>query len=142
MSIKAPHIHIAKLHLKVAESKNETMLWIRIVLTIVSVIVLCLMVYINIHAMRHDVAGDISHGTLLRMLEQSVEDYSPSSSSGTDDGAQKLHSVLDESVEITSNDIKQSEARIEKLEKDVQEMLQKIEDEQTSLYWLSKKKIM
>ena len=87
--------------------------------------------------MRHDVVGDVSHGTLLRMLEQSVEDYSPSSSSGTDDGAQKLHSVLDESVEITSNDIKQSEARIEKLEKDVQEMLQKIEDEQTSLYWLS-----
>ena len=48
---------------------------LRVLLTLVSAVVLALMVYINIHAMRHDVASDISHGGFLRLLERSI-DYS------------------------------------------------------------------
>lgn len=79
-------------------------MWIRIALSIVSTIVLCLMVFINIHAWNHNVADDISHGGsgLLRMLEQSV------SGSGPPTNTQESSPNND----INSDDIAKSASRV------------------------------
>jgi len=111
-------------------------MWIRIALSIVSTIVLCLMVYINIHAWNNNVADDISHGSngLLRMLEQSV--------SGSDSSSIAINTKLGiDNSDGNSDDIAKSAARVTMLEKNVEDMLQKIENEQHLLGdLLSKKK--
>jgi len=90
---------------------------IRYALTAVSVVVLTLMIYINIHAMNRDVASDVQNGALLRMLEQSVDPRTPNGA-----GA------------LGTKDVK----RIEGAEKMVSEMKSKLDAMQNKLVSLSK----
>eukprot|EP00578_Thalassiosira_sp_NH16_P020710 CAMPEP_0181100994 /NCGR_PEP_ID=MMETSP1071-20121207/13504_1 /TAXON_ID=35127 /ORGANISM="Thalassiosira sp., Strain NH16" /LENGTH=670 /DNA_ID=CAMNT_0023183789 /DNA_START=229 /DNA_END=2237 /DNA_ORIENTATION=- len=78
----------------------------RVLLTAVSAVVLTLMIYINIHAMRHNVGSDVSHSNFLRMLERSI-DYSSSTggsggsagaAGGGSEGDLDLDSIVDSSI--------------------------------------------
>ena len=66
--------------------------------------------------MRHDIGSDIRHGGFLRMLEQSVQnDIS---------GTWQLEGGTVDNIESA---IAKSQSRIEKLEKNAQTMLKKVE---------------
>ncbi|KAL7535697.1 hypothetical protein ACHAXR_006671 [Thalassiosira sp. AJA248-18] len=98
---------------------------LNILLTLVSAIVLSLMIYINIHATRHNFVADISHGSFLRMLEESV-DYSSGGDGGGDSSS--IGHISDVSIESDEAGLEEmDELKIDKLAKSISN-LQEIAD--------------
>ena len=100
---------------------------LRVLLTLVSAVVLALMVYINIHAMRHDVASDISHGGFLRMLESSVDYSGGGEDSDSYRGGVPLKYVVPSRRSSSSDTENDEVARVDKLEEAVNS-LKKLSD--------------
>jgi len=83
---------------------------VRVSLTVVSVLVLGLMVYINIHAMQRDVASEIQNSGFYRMLEQSTD-----SESSTQTGSSGLNAKDRKSIDAMEKTVSEMTAAVEEL---------------------------
>ncbi|KAL9182901.1 hypothetical protein ACHAXT_004180 [Thalassiosira profunda] len=101
---------------------------LRVLLTAVSAVVLTLMLYININAMQHDYAADISHSDLLRRLEQSIDSGGADSSAKGD--APGLGGF--------SNDVG-GKKHLDKLERNINTLKQIEEDLEDRIHLLAEK---